>query len=102
MPIKNATKRPQHVIEQAVKRFMAGEQAVALAKEYKISKPGFYLWVSKYKRELLEKSKTVNMTPKDAATADKRTLLIEIDSLKLENRKLRDKVLDMMVKAGEL
>jgi|SRR5579859_2384285 len=91
-------KRPQHEIDRFVKRFLAGEQAVALAKEARVSKPGFYLWVAKYKRDLLEKSKRSGMNQHDAETADKRTLIIELEQLRAENRKLRDRVLDMMVK----
>jgi hypothetical protein len=102
MPTKGKTKTPQHLIEKAVQRYMKGEQAVALAKEYRISKPGFYLWVARHKQELLEKSKTANMTPADAAVADKRTLLVELEALRLENRKLREKLIATMIKSGEI
>lgn len=102
MPVKGKTKRPQHVIDQAVKRFMGGEQAVALAKEYKISRPGFYLWVRKHKEQLLEESKKANMTPADREKSDKKVLSIEIDELRNENRKLREKVISMMIKLGEI
>jgi transposase len=102
MPIKNATKRPQHVIDEAVKRHVDnGEQAAVLAKLYKVSKAGFYLWVKKYKQDLLDKSKRSGMSQADAKTADKQALIIEVQALKLENRKLRDKVLDYMMKVGE-
>lgn len=102
MPIKNQTSRSHADIEKAVKRFMGGEQAVALAREFGISKPGFYLWVKKFKAEQLERSKTSGMSPRDAATADKRTLILEVEALKLENRKLRDSLLSKMLKLGEL
>jgi hypothetical protein len=102
MPIKGKTTRPQHIIDEAVKRFMNGEQAVVLAKHYKISKPGFYLWVKKYKEDLLKSSRTGDMTPADAATADKRTLIAEVQALKLENQKLRNKVVSLMIKSGDL
>lgn len=102
MPIKGKATRPQATIDEAVRRFMAGEQAVTLAKYYKISKPGFYLWVKKYKEQLLEKSKRQGMTPHDAEVSDKRTLIAEVQSLKLENHKLRDKVVALMIKAGEI
>lgn len=102
MPAKGATKRPQHQIDEAVKRYLAGEPVTVLSKYYKISRPGFYLWVSKYKAEMLKKASQVNMTEADAKTADKRVLITENQALKAEVRKLRDKVLDMMIKAGEL
>ena len=102
MPAKNVTKRPQHVIDEAVKRHMAGESAAVLAKLYKISKPGFYLWVKKYKEAMLDRAKRGDMTPQDAETADKRTLIAEIQELKIENRKLRDKLVTLMLKSGEI
>ena len=102
MPTKGKTSRPQHVIDKYVKRYLAGEQAVSLAREAGISKPGFYLWVQKHKKQLLEQSNVKNMTPADAAIADKRTILLELDQLRLENRKLREKVVSMMIKSGEI
>ncbi len=102
MPTKGQTKRPQHLIDKYVKRYMTGEQATALAKEAGVSKPGFYLWVKKHKEQILENSKKVNMTPADAAIADKRTILVELEQLRLENRKLREKVVAMMIKSGEI
>lgn len=102
MPRKNDTKRPQHEIDQAVKRFLdGGEQAVVLAKLYKISKAGFYLWVKKYKQDLLDKSRRAGLSPDQVQSSDKRTLVTEVEQLRLENRKLRDKVVSLMIKAGE-
>lgn len=102
MPAKGNTKRPQHQIDEAVKRYMAGEPVTVLSKYYKISRPGMYLWIAKYKEDLLRKASKENMSPKDAATADKRILITENEALKAEVRKLRDKVISMMVKSGEL
>lgn len=102
MPIKGKTTRPQHEIDTAVKRFMNGEQAVVLAKHYKISKPGFYLWVKKYKEELLKNERRGDLSAKDAEVVDKRALIAEVQSLRAEVRTLRDKVISMMIKAGEL
>jgi len=101
-PAKNSTKRPQHVIDEAVKRHMAGESVRVLAKFYKISVPQFYNWIAAYKQTLLEQSAKRDMTPKDAELVDKRVLIAEVQALKLENRKLRDKVVSLMMKAGDL
>lgn len=102
MPRLNDTIRPQAEIDQAVKRFLNREaSAVSLAKQYKISKAGFYLWVKKYKQGLLEASKRSGMTPASVEKSDKQTLIAEVQQLKLENRKLRDKVLDYMIRVGE-
>jgi hypothetical protein len=56
MPAKNHTKHPQHVIDAAVKRHLDGESAAILAKYYGMSRPGFYLWVKKYKTARLEEA----------------------------------------------
>lgn len=102
MPAKGNTKRPQHEIDAAVKRYLAGEPVSVLSKYYRVSRPGFYLWIAKYKEDLLKKASKENMSPKDAATSDKRVLMTENEALRAEVRKLRDKVIDMMVKSGEL
>ncbi len=102
MPAKGKTIRPQHTIDEAVKRYLAGESAAVLAKYYKISKPGFYLWVAKYKQELLKNADRAHMSPKDADLVDKRVLLTELEAMRVENRKLRDKVVTLMMKAGEM
>jgi hypothetical protein len=102
MPPKGKTTRPQHVIDEAVKRRMAGESVAVLAKYYKISRPGFYLWVKKYKEQLLEKSKHNGMSTHDAEVSDKRTLIAEVQALRLENQKLRNKVVSLMIKSGEM
>lgn len=101
MPKKHDTKRPQHEIDTAVKRFLDGESAAVLAKLYKISKAGFYLWVKRYKANILETSKRSGMNPRDVEISDKRTLVTEVEALRLENRKLRDKVVSLMMKAGD-
>ena len=104
MPIKPKT--PQHVIDEAVKRYLAGEQVAVLAKYYKISKPGFYLWVAKYKKEHAStpSTKTIGFDGyKDLSkVTDKATLLAEINMLRDENRKLRDRLLTSMIRSGEI
>lgn len=96
------SKFPQHVKDKVVKRFFAGEQATALAKEYKVSKPGLYQWAAKAKKDLLEQSKQANMTPEDIEKSSKKVMAIELEQLRLENRKLRDRILAMMIKSGEI
>jgi hypothetical protein len=102
MPRKNSTKTPPDQIEEAVKRYMAGESVTVLAKLYKISKPGFYLWVRKCKQALLEQAARKDLKSEDAALVDKRVLIAEIQVLRLENAKLRNKVVSLMIKTGEI
>ena len=102
MPRKNDTKVPEKAVAKAVKRRLAGESADTLAKEYKVSRATLYNWTAAYKRQLLEQSTIADMSPREAETADKRVLMAENEALKLEVRKLRDKVVAMMIKAGEI
>ena|SRR5579859_824660 len=102
MPRKDETLKPKHVIDKIVKRHLAGEGADELAKECKVIRATIYNWVTAYKKALVERSKREGMTPRDAEIADKQTLIAELEQLRLENAKLRDKVVAMMIKAGEI
>lgn len=105
MPPKNQVKRPQHVVDEAVKKHLAGgpgSDVVTLAKQYKISRPGFYLWLKHYKEELVAASDKQGLSPTQIDKLDKQTILAERDALKLENQKLRNKVVSLMIKAGDL
>ena len=99
MPAKNKTSRPQHEIERFVKRFLAGEQAVTVAKEARISKAGFYLWVKKYKDAMLDRSKRVGMSSQSMDTAN---LRFENERLNKEVKRLKELLFNQMIKHGEL
>lgn len=103
MPKKNDTISPAAVVAKAVKRHLeGGESAVDLAQEYRVSRATIYNWVAAYERQLLERSEKQGMSTHDAELWDKRTLIAEIKRLKLENTKLKDKLVAMMIKAGEI
>ena len=102
MPRKNETKRPQALIDKAVKRHMQGEAVVSLAKELKVTKATLYNHVAAYKRGLLEQASLTGAAAHDPEIASKQTLIAEIQALKLENAKLGRKVIALMLKAGEL
>lgn len=98
MPARNATKQPLQIIDQACRRHLNGEPAEALATEYGISKAGFYVWVRQYKQRILAKPAALASTPE----ARLETLAVEVAALKEENRQLRNKVISLMLKAGEM
>jgi transposase-like protein len=103
MPRKSETKLPEKLVAKAVKRHLeGGESVIPLAKEYGVSRATFYNWISTYERQLLKAVDKQGMSPRDAATADKRTLLAEMHQLKLENTALRNKVVAMMLKYKEI
>lgn len=95
------TRTPQHVIEQAVRRHMQDNEPVStLMKEYKVSKAGFYNWVAAYKTRILEQSRRAGMTPKDIDKSDKLNLMAELEAIKLENQKLRNRLVSILIKYG--
>lgn len=102
MPAKNVTKVSHEKIEEAVKRYLAGESAAVLAKYYKISRPGFYLWIKKVQAEMLDKAKHANMTPASLEKSDRVTMRVEIGALKAENERLKRKLFEMMIETGKL
>lgn len=103
MPAKNKTSRPQHEIDRFVWRHLrGGEPVISLAKEAKISKPGFYLWERKFKQSLLDGSRKIEMSPQAKEASELLTLRLEIQRLNQENASLRNKVVDFMIKCDDL
>ncbi len=102
MPTKNSTKTPQHIIEKAVNRYLQGESAGTLAKEYKISRPGFYLWVNKYKEQLVEAAKRANVSAPNIDKAQKVDLVVENSALRGEVDRLKQKLFELMLKTNNL
>jgi hypothetical protein len=51
---------------------------------------------------LLAKSRRAGMAPLDADRADKTELIAELEALRLENKRLRDRVVEMMLNADPL
>lgn len=103
MPPKNKPSTPQHLIDEAVKRHMHNDEPVSkLSKHYKISRAQMYNWIKAAKIQILEQSRKGNLSPAQAELSDKRVLIAENEALKMEVRKLRDKVVTMMIKLGEI
>jgi transposase-like protein len=98
---RSVPKTPQKIIAQAVKRHVeGGENADALAKEYEVSRASIYGWVAKYKQDVLDRSRRDGMHPLDADRADKAELIAQIEALELENKRLRDRIIDMLLQTG--
>lgn len=103
MPAKGKTTRPQHEIDKWVRKHLEdGVPVRDLAKLAKVSVPGFYLWVSKAKAEMYEKSKRLGMSPVDIEKSDKQNMLYELDQVKMENTRLRERLMAVLIKHGEL
>lgn len=102
MPLKNMTKTPQDKIERAVNRYLQGEPASTLAKEYKVSRPGFYAWINKYKAAQIERSRKANMSAGTIDKHEKVDLAIENVDLKKQVMELRQKLFDLMLETKRL
>lgn len=103
MPVKDDTKTPAKAIARFIKRAIeGGESVTALAKEYKISRATGYIWLRRHREEAIAQSMKAGMSAKSRDKAEKMTLRAEVQALKRENAKLRDKVVSLMIKAGDL
>jgi transposase-like protein len=95
---RSVPKTSPKIIAQAVKRHVeGGENAEDLAKELEVSRASIYGWVAKYKKDVLARSRRAGMTPLDADRADKADLIAQIEALELENKQLRDKLINMLL-----
>lgn len=115
--------QPDEVVEQAVRRYLDGESVEALCKYYNVSTAGFYNWVRRVKKQLLQEQdkqarvKALLATREGKARkhvgeprtedeaieiVDLHQAIAQIQELKLENRKLRDRLVDILVDRGAL
>ena len=88
---------PEDKIKEAVERYLAGEPAAGLAKEYLVSRPGFYLWIKKYKEARINEAMRSNMTAPNIEKAEKRDLSIENRALKREIAKWKKEYCDLLI-----
>jgi len=88
---------PPDQIEEAVKRYLAGENVNVLCKYYKVSRAGFYLWAKNYKKNA-EKRARIGTGP----SSDLIELKEENASLRLQVRELREMLLSKMIKLKEI
>lgn len=94
--------RTQETIDEAVKRHLEGkEQVTTLCKYYGVSKAGFYLWVKNYKDRVMAQSRRVGMSPEGLEKAERSELVVQVQTLQAENRKLRDRLVSLMMKYGD-
>lgn len=99
---KQKSKTPEAKIERAVERYLAGEPASSLAKEHRMSRQGFYLWIRAYKDARVNKAKYANMTAESIDKSQKVDLAIENAALKAEVTRLKQKLFEMMLSSDRL
>jgi transposase-like protein len=85
----------QATIKRLVQRASRGESVQALAKEFKISRAGAYLWIRKV-REAAMHAATKSPAPRA------KEQLITVKALLEENARLKRRLFELLLKHGEL
>jgi transposase len=91
--------KSEHIKKQAVVRRHNGESVAEIAKSLKVSNVAVYQWLEKSRKQALERSKRADMRPEDVIASDERDKDQLIRALKDENRRLRDKLGDLLINA---
>jgi transposase len=85
----------QATIKRLVQRASRGESVEALAKEFKISRAGAYLWIRKVREAAMHEA--VKSPPTRAEEQ-----AITVKALLQENARLKRRLFELLVKYGEL
>lgn len=96
------SRHSQHVMDEAVKRKLAGESVAVLSKYYGISRAGFYLWEKKYKQSALKVFSRAGMSPSSIKESDTQDLKIKLGEALREIARLREKLFNLMLKHNEV
>jgi transposase-like protein len=103
MPRRGETTLSAAKIERAVKRHLeGGELVVSLSKEFKVSRQTFYNWLEAYKRQAVERIERKGVSKVELEKTAKADLIAQNEILHSENRKLRDRLVNLMIKHGEI
>ena len=94
--------RPQKEIDQAVERYLNGENVNKLAKQYGVSRAGLYLWIKKAKDAATNNQRLSEIGAKGIETEKRISKDLELKVLREDNERLRKALFDMMVKHKEL
>lgn len=100
MPTK--PKRPQHEIDKAVEAYLSGENVNSLAKRYKMSRAGMYLWIRKAREDAAAAAHRLDVGSKGIEQEKKISDRLKVKGLEQENRELKQKLFELLVKHKEL
>lgn len=95
MPVKS--KRPQHEIDAAVKKYLQGEPVESLAKQYKVSRAGMYLWIKKARTEATHEARVRDIGKAGVDRESQINKDVLIRQLKRENDELKQKLFKLML-----
>lgn len=101
MPAK--PKRSPKDKARAVERYMAKQSGVKeLAKEYGVSEPAIYQWIQAAKVQAAESARTAHFSPNQVAQDSRINKDLHIKQLEKENRELKSKLFELMLKHDEI
>jgi hypothetical protein len=95
------TTRSQKEIDSAIKRYLAGESVNGLSKEYRISRAGMYLWLKKAKAEATQVKHVREVGKRGVEQEVRINKDLRLKQLEEENKKLKDRLFQLMNKYGE-
>jgi transposase len=95
------TTRSQKEIDAAVKRYLDGENATKVAKTYKVSRAGLYLWIKKRQEAAVEAAHEKDLGPRGVEQETRINKDLRLKQLEEENRKLKARLFQLMNKYGE-
>jgi len=84
-----------------VRRYLEGEAAPALAKEYQISRAGMYLWIRKAQEQVTRTALKPGTGPKETARNERISDKLKIKQLTEENELLKRRLFELMSKYKE-
>jgi transposase-like protein len=94
--------RTEEEINRAVKRAMTGEAVVTIAKEYKVSRAALYQWIAKARDRAATAARDREIGPNGRATEDRISKELRLKALEHENKQLKQKLFDLMLKHNEI
>lgn len=88
--------------EQAVRLYLQGEPVRSLAKQFKISVPGMYLWIKNAREDAAEEARRSALSPTAQKKEDEVNLKLRVQHLENENALLKKRLFDLMIETGKI
>lgn len=100
MPTKPT--HPQKEIDKAVKRYLEGEDVNTLARDYKMSRAGMYIWIRKARENAATAHRSAEIGPKGVESEARISKDLRLKACESEVRALKQKLFELMLETGKL